>query len=86
MSYVLQEFRYLDKTNVIIYRKKASDAFKNAINSTPGRSYVHIDVVVDQHKHNIVIELFDEYCPKTCENFRKLCIGTKVGSKDLTYK
>lgn len=23
----------------------------------------------------MVIELFDEYCPKTCENFRTLCTG-----------
>lgn len=44
MNYVLNEFRYLDKTNEIIYRKKASDAFRNAINNTPGRSYVSLDV------------------------------------------
>lgn len=23
----------------------------------------------------VVFELFDEYCPKTCDNFRKLCEG-----------
>ena len=22
-----------------------------------------------------MIELFDEYCPKTCDNFKALCVG-----------
>jgi hypothetical protein len=37
----------------------------------------------------IVIELFDKDCPKTCENFKQLCIGEKVGKaskKPLRYQ
>ncbi|KAI8993279.1 cyclophilin-like domain-containing protein [Pilobolus umbonatus] len=37
----------------------------------------------------VVIELFDEECPKTCENFYNLCEGGKVGKsskKPLYYK
>ena len=38
---------------------------------------------------NVIIELFDEFCPNTCENFRQLCTGyqkmdeedNKVGDK-----
>ena len=30
----------------------------------------------------VIIELFDEYCPKTCENFRKLCCGFQKTDKD----
>ena len=86
MHYVLNEFRYLDKTNEIIYRKKASDAFRSAINNTPGRSYVSLDVSANQVKQKVIIELFDEYCPKTCETFRKLCEGVKVANRDHTYK
>ena len=35
----------------------------------------------------IVIELFDDICPKTCANFRKLCEGFKPenGSETLSY-
>ena len=30
----------------------------------------------------MVIELFDEYCPKTCENFKALCVGYTKMEKD----
>lgn len=28
-----------------------------------------------------MIELFDQYCPKACENFRKLCCGFERSDK-----
>ncbi|KAJ2964892.1 hypothetical protein NQZ79_g379 [Umbelopsis isabellina] len=37
----------------------------------------------------LVIELFDKDCPKTCENFKQLCIGDKIGKaskKPLRYQ
>uniref|UniRef100_A0A7S3FWT3 Peptidyl-prolyl cis-trans isomerase n=1 Tax=Strombidium rassoulzadegani TaxID=1082188 RepID=A0A7S3FWT3_9SPIT len=34
----------------------------------------------------VVIELFDEYCPKTCDNFRKLCQGFQREDKvNISY-
>ena len=37
----------------------------------------------------MIIELFDEYCPKTCENFRQLCCGVEKpelkGSPKIGY-
>ncbi len=46
-EWVLNEFRYLDKTSSVIYKKKANDTFKNLIENTPGRQYVYLDVSVD---------------------------------------
>ena len=66
----------------------ASDAYRHAINNTPGRSYVWMTI---NHGSTIpskvVIELFDEYCPKTCENFKELCKGYKKSdSLTIGYK
>lgn len=37
----------------------------------------------------VTIELFTKDCPKTCENFKQLCIGDKIGKaskKPLRYE
>lgn len=76
MEWVLQEFRYMDKTNALIYRKLAFDAQKAIINDSPGKSYVYLKINTGASLTNkVVIELFDEIAPKTCENFRQLCQG-----------
>lgn len=46
-EWVLNEFRYLDKTNPVIYKKKANDTFKNLIENTPGRAYVYLDISIN---------------------------------------
>jgi cyclophilin family peptidyl-prolyl cis-trans isomerase len=33
----------------------------------------------------VVCELFDDICPKTCKNFKDLCVGFERNSKKLTY-
>lgn len=55
----------------------SADNYKNSIINTPGRSYVYLDVRsgMSQSPQRVIFELFDEHCPKTCENFRQLCCG-----------
>lgn len=48
---------------------------------------MYIDVCIDTVINKVLIELFSDLAPQTCENFRKLCNGTftnKQGEK-LTY-
>ena len=76
MEWALQEFRYMDKTSDVIYKKQAFDAHRAIINDTPGKSYVYMKINTGASlASKVVIELFDEIAPKTCENFRQLCSG-----------
>jgi hypothetical protein len=86
-DFVLNEFRYIDKSSPIIYRKQATDAMKKMVEKSTLRQYVFMDVSINGMTQKVVIELFTEYAPKTCENFRKLCSGVFVNKKGekLTY-
>ena len=81
MEWVLNEYRYVDNTSYSIYKKKASDSFRHTIEQNPGRQYVFMDVLINGSVQKIVFELFTEYAPQTCENFRKLCSGSFVNKK-----
>ena len=88
LEWAIQEFRYIDNTSKMIYKKMATDAYKNVINNTPGRSYVSIDVTYGDVStpEKVIIELFDDVCPITCKNFRELCKGfTREDKKVLGY-
>jgi len=62
----------------MIYKKLANDAYKNAINNTPGRSYGYFNINTGAYlSSKVIIELFEDIAPKTCENFKKLCEGHK---------
>nr|1QNH_A Chain A, PEPTIDYL-PROLYL CIS-TRANS ISOMERASE [Plasmodium falciparum]1QNH_B Chain B, PEPTIDYL-PROLYL CIS-TRANS ISOMERASE [Plasmodium falciparum] len=53
------------------------------------RSKVFFDISIDNsNAGRIIFELFSDITPRTCENFRALCTGEKIGSrgKNLHYK
>lgn len=54
-----------------------------------GNKYAYFNVRIGDHLINkkIIIELFYEKCPKTCENFIKLCEGFRSRSNEyLSYE
>jgi hypothetical protein len=91
MEWALQEFRYTDGTSNMVYKKIANDYQKNVFNNSQWRSYVFMDICYGENEKSkvtekVLIELFDEYCPKTAENFRKLCQGFKRDDgQELSY-
>lgn len=87
IEWALNEFRYVDQTSKMINKKRAADAFRALIDNTPGRDYAYLDVNVNGEIQKVVIELFTEYAPKTCENFIRLCKGdtTNAAGEKLTY-
>ena len=87
LDWGLNEFRYVDQTSAIINKKRASDAYRALIDNTPGRNYAFFDVNVGGDVQKVVIELFTEFAPKTCDNFLKICKGetSNAGGEKLTY-
>mmetsp|Transcript_15136 Transcript_15136/g.37106 ORF Transcript_15136/g.37106 Transcript_15136/m.37106 type:complete len:523 (+) Transcript_15136:136-1704(+) len=79
--------------NLASWKLAYRNFFRNFnINSTlPHRvtNVVSLDISVNERlRGRIVIALYGETVPKTCENFRSLCTGKKLSSRgtQLTYK
>ena len=88
LEWAIQNFRYIDNTSAMIYKKMANDDYKKVINNTPGRSYVQIDVVYGDVStpEKILIELFEDVCPVTTKNFKELCKGhVRADKKTVGY-
>ena len=47
LEWALNEFRYVDSTNPMIYKKKSTDAYRALIENTPGRNYAYLDVNIN---------------------------------------
>ena len=78
---------------MMIYSKMSNDAYLKTINKTEGRSYVYLDLKFrgSSGDEQVIIELFEDSCPKTCDNFKKLCCGFQrpdgvtIGYKGTTF-
>ncbi|CAD8155964.1 unnamed protein product [Paramecium pentaurelia] len=49
-------------------------------------TYVQMMLSIDDQLYPIIIELFNEFAPKACENFTKFCEGVNVEGKFYSYK
>jgi hypothetical protein len=80
----------LAHTSTSLHSHQAKSAANNN-QQQQSRTRCFFDVEFNSHPvGRIVLELFNDLCPKTCENFRALCTGEKgVGAttnKKLYYK
>lgn len=65
-----QEFRPLP-----LFYALAKEEYKDYLKSTK-HYYVYLDVSIGKEKNGrLLIELFNDKLPKTCDNFMQLCIG-----------
>ena len=89
LDWAKMRFRYIDKKRNYEYKSEAESMMVDLIDHSDTRSYVflefHYHFGLDHSK--IIIELFDDACPKTCKNFRELCEGYKRNDgKVIGYK
>ena len=49
LEWALNEFRYVDNTSMLIYKKRATDTYRGLIENTAGRNYTYLDVNINGH-------------------------------------
>lgn len=88
LEWALLEFRYVDNTSNLLYKKMANTEISKTFNKSPGRSFVYLDIQIEGGaSQKVIIELFSKECPKTSQNFEALCNGvTTKDKRQIGYK
>eukprot|EP00999_Lentomonas_sp_LEN2_P003100 NODE_951_length_1099_cov_178.760288_g907_i0.p1 GENE.NODE_951_length_1099_cov_178.760288_g907_i0~~NODE_951_length_1099_cov_178.760288_g907_i0.p1 ORF type:complete len:313 (+),score=33.97 NODE_951_length_1099_cov_178.760288_g907_i0:148-1086(+) len=64
------------------YRNAAKIRYQTMLKQT-GHTFCYFNMKIgDQQQDQVVFELFTEKCPRTCENFRHLCVGDLAAIND----
>ena len=87
-KYIIKEFNYHDILKTEDFVEETKTALKNFLD-TNGNKYVYFNFSFEgeEKEEKVVLELFSKNLPLTCDNFYKLCIGTKnEEGTSLSYK
>jgi cyclophilin family peptidyl-prolyl cis-trans isomerase len=78
----------LEKDGLNVYSQMAKDKYTETINSSDTRSYTQMNISHSGVSGVVVLELFKDIAPKTCENFIGLCDGItkKSDGAEIGYK
>lgn len=82
------KYSYTNDTSETEWQQRADVAFRKYCADSE-HQFCYMDIGIDGAKTGrLVIELYSDVCPKTCENFKSLCNGDgpKYGNKTLHYK
>ncbi|KAJ8026743.1 Problable inactive peptidyl-prolyl cis-trans isomerase-like 6 [Holothuria leucospilota] len=79
---------YVEYKPEALYLAMAKEAYQEHLEST-GNTFVFFDISVgSENIGRLLLQLYTDKCPKTCENFRSLCTGERGIKKDehlMTY-
>ncbi|KAM4772287.1 putative inactive peptidyl-prolyl cis-trans isomerase-like 6 [Rhinophrynus dorsalis] len=71
---------YRDHRPLALYKALAED-FRSKYMKGTKHIFVYLDIKINEkHIGRLLFELFSDICPKTCENFQKLCTGEEGAS------
>ncbi|XP_065057300.1 peptidyl-prolyl cis-trans isomerase slr1251-like [Rhopilema esculentum] len=92
INWLATEYEYEEFRPLPLFYAMAKEEYKNHLLES-GHEFVFLSITVaNEPAGKILIELFTDKCPKTCENFKQLCIGEKEEKErhspplSLTYK
>lgn len=73
-------FGYVDKTNNKMLYERMAKVHMRSVMEKSGHTFVFMDVAVDgRTEGQMILELYDDVCMKTVENFVALCKGCEQG-------
>ncbi|XP_044177767.1 peptidyl-prolyl cis-trans isomerase-like isoform X2 [Acropora millepora] len=78
LKWAMGNHGYKDFRPLPLWHAMAKETYKNYLLET-GHEFLYMDVEVNHERvGRLVIELFSERLPRTCCNFRELCLGTNT--------
>ncbi|XP_072019302.1 probable inactive peptidyl-prolyl cis-trans isomerase-like 6 [Amphiura filiformis] len=79
-----ENFNFQDFRPRPLYQAIAEEAYKTYLQQT-AHTFVYFDIAIgDEEAGRLILELYTDKCPKTCENFRALCTGEKGQTTEST--
>ncbi|NWR71016.1 PPIL6 protein, partial [Centropus unirufus] len=93
LKWSYREWGYRDFRPKALYRAITEDFYTKYLKKSQASGshvFVFLEIAIEEQPiGRLLLELFLDACPKTCENFRALCAGGAKSSRDgreLTYK
>lgn len=76
-DWAVSTIKYSELNKQEFYIKKAQEEYITYLKSTE-KKYILFEISISNHQNrNLVLELDAQTCPKTCENFCRISIGTE---------
>ncbi|XP_065488547.1 probable inactive peptidyl-prolyl cis-trans isomerase-like 6 [Caloenas nicobarica] len=89
LKWSCHEWDYRDFKPEALYQAIAEDFYSKYLKNTQ-HVFVYLEIAIEEQPvGRLLLELFSDACPRTCENFRALCTGGAKSLRDgreLTYK
>nr|XP_058956563.1 probable inactive peptidyl-prolyl cis-trans isomerase-like 6 [Pocillopora verrucosa] len=80
IKWALDTHGYREFRPLPLWHAMAKEAYKDHLLATK-HQFVYLDIAVGHQKiGRLLIELFSERLPRTCDNFRELCVGSQTES------
>ncbi|NWS71431.1 PPIL6 protein, partial [Crotophaga sulcirostris] len=93
LKWSYHEWDYRDFKPKALYQAIAEDFYTKYLKNSQASCthvFVFLEIAIEEQPiGRLLLELFSDACPRTCENFRALCAGGAKSSRDgreLTYK